>query len=68
VGSAFSGARDMSRHIGRETRGPCAARTGGDRKIAGHPGTEAAPPLVLNEPVLQRGPGSCGNIIGDRPR
>ena len=39
--------------------------TGGGRKIAGHPGTEADPPLVLDEPVLQRGPGSCGNIIGD---
>ena len=39
--------------------------TGGCVELCEHPGTEADPPLVLDEPVLQRGPGSCGNIIGD---
>ena len=65
VVSAFSGARDVSRHSGPETRGPRAGPDRRLRRIERHPGTEADPPLVLDEPVLQRGPGSCGHIIGD---
>lgn len=30
-----------------------------------HPGTEAEPALVLDEPVGERGPGSGGIITGD---
>jgi hypothetical protein len=58
VVSAFSVSRDtVARHLTRNSR-PGAERVLSPYNGRGHPGTEAEPPLVLDKPVLQRGPGS----------